>query len=70
MPISDCNLRMRRAEAEFVVTELKRIAQNDGQAPINDFAIFYRTHAQSRQFEDVLRREKIPYQIYRRFKIL
>ena len=30
----------------------------------NDIAIFYRTHAQSRQFEDVLRREKVPYRVF------
>lgn len=29
-----------------------------------DIAIFYRTNAQSRQMEEVLRREKIPYRIY------
>ncbi len=51
-----------RAEAEFVVSELKRIAAN-GPRSYGEFAIFYRTNAQSRQFEDVLRREKIPYQI-------
>jgi DNA helicase-2/ATP-dependent DNA helicase PcrA len=51
-----------RAEAELAVSEVKRIAQNEGRA-YGEFAIFYRTNAQSRQFEDVLRREKIPYQI-------
>ena len=33
------------------------------RATLSDFAIFYRTNAQSRQFEDVFRREKITYQI-------
>jgi DNA helicase-2/ATP-dependent DNA helicase PcrA len=51
-----------RAEAEMTVAEIKRyLAQND--RAYSDFAIFYRTNAQSRQFEDVLRREKIPYQV-------
>lgn len=50
-----------RAEAEMVVSEMKRLAA-EGRA-YSDFALFYRTHAQSRQFEDVLRREKIPYQV-------
>jgi DNA helicase-2/ATP-dependent DNA helicase PcrA len=51
-----------RVEAEVVVEDIKKVAANDSRA-YSDFAIFYRTNAQSRQFEDVLRREKIPYQI-------
>jgi DNA helicase-2/ATP-dependent DNA helicase PcrA len=51
-----------KAEAEFVVGEIKRIAANEGRV-YTDFAIFYRTHAQSRQFEEVFRREKVPYVI-------
>jgi DNA helicase-2/ATP-dependent DNA helicase PcrA len=51
-----------RAEAELAVGELKRMAANEGRS-YSDFAIFYRTNAQSRQYEDVLRREKIPYQV-------
>lgn len=51
-----------RAEAELVIKEIKRLASSDGYS-YNDFAVFYRTHAQSRQFEDGLRREKISYEI-------
>ncbi|MBL7714758.1 MAG: UvrD-helicase domain-containing protein [Bdellovibrionales bacterium] len=51
-----------RAEAELVISEIKRICAKDGRA-YSDFAIIYRTHAQSRQFEDRFRREKIPYEI-------
>jgi len=51
-----------RAEAELVVSEIKRLAEHESRA-FGDFSIFYRTNAQSRQFEDVFRREKIPYQI-------
>ncbi|MGZ3708087.1 MAG: ATP-dependent helicase, partial [Bdellovibrionota bacterium] len=51
-----------RAEAEMVVAEIKRMGEHEDRA-FGDFSIFYRTNAQSRQFEDVLRREKIPYQI-------
>lgn len=51
-----------RAEAEMVVSEVKRLAANEGRS-YNDFAIFYRTNAQSRSFEDVLRREKVSYQV-------
>ena len=62
MPIVRAQLPDERAEAELVVSEIKRLASHGG-AHYNDFADFYRTNAQSRQFEDVLRREKIPYQI-------
>ena len=51
-----------RAEAEMAVAEIKRHL-SDHHRSYSDFAIFYRTNAQSRQFEDVLRREKIPYQV-------
>jgi DNA helicase-2/ATP-dependent DNA helicase PcrA len=51
-----------RAEAEMVISEIKRQAEKEGRS-FSEFAIFYRTHAQSRQFEDLLRREKIQYQI-------
>ncbi len=51
-----------RAEAEYVISEIKRIAENENRM-YTEFAIFYRTHAQSRQFEEVFRREKIPYEI-------
>ncbi len=62
VPIVRAQLPDERAEAELVVGEIKRLAANEGRG-YGDFAIFYRTHAQSRQFEDTLRREKIPYQI-------
>jgi DNA helicase-2/ATP-dependent DNA helicase PcrA len=57
-----CCLADERAEAEYVISELKRRAAKEGRS-YSDFSIFYRTNAQSRQFEDVLRKEKIPYQI-------
>jgi len=56
-----------RTEARFVVSEVKRMAANDGYS-FGDFAIFYRTNAQSRQFEDLLRLEKIAYQIIGGFR--
>ncbi len=61
-PITRAQLADERAEAEYVGGEIKKLAANLGLA-YSDFAIFYRTHAQSRQFEDVLRREKVPYKI-------
>ncbi|MDX1386834.1 MAG: UvrD-helicase domain-containing protein [bacterium] len=49
-------------EAAFVVQTLQDL-QEEGYA-LSDFAIFYRTNAQSRVFEDELRRHNIPYVIY------
>ncbi|MFZ9595654.1 MAG: ATP-dependent helicase [Bdellovibrionia bacterium] len=51
-----------RAEAEMTIAEIQRLALDQSRS-FDEFAIFYRTNAQSRPFEDVLRREKIPYQI-------
>lgn len=62
VPIVRAQLPDERAEAEMVISEIKRLAAGEERS-FGEFAIFYRTNAQSRQFEDVLRREKIPYQI-------
>ena len=61
-PILQVKLPDERMEAEFVVSEIQRLARDEGMS-FKDFAIFYRTHAQSRQFEDLFRREKISYRI-------
>ena len=47
-------------EADFVITEVK---SNKAEFNLNDTVVLYRTNAQSRSFEEVLRRENIPYQI-------
>jgi DNA helicase II / ATP-dependent DNA helicase PcrA len=48
-------------EAGFVSKEIHRLIQNGSS--LNDIAVFYRTNAQSRVLEDVLRRNNIPYVI-------
>jgi len=48
-------------EAWSVIDHIKN---EEKQFSYTDFAIFYRTNAQSRQMEEVLRREQIPYRIY------
>ncbi len=51
-----------RSEAEEIA---KRIAdQKNAGKRLKDFAIFYRTNAQSRPFEDVFRKSGIAYRIY------
>ncbi len=47
-------------EARYVTDELKKLAD---RYMYNDFAIFYRTNAQSRVMEEVLMQEGIPYRI-------
>ncbi len=50
-----------KEEAEFVVREI--LEQQKAGKTLADMAVFYRVHAQSRVFEDVLRKKKIPYKI-------
>lgn len=51
-----------KEEAAIVVNKIKELHRNDCPQ-YKDFAILYRTNAQSRSFEDALRREAIPYVI-------
>jgi len=51
-----------REEAEFVAGEILGGQRSRG-TPFRAFAVLYRTHAQSRAFEDVLVRKAVPYQI-------
>lgn len=51
-----------RDEAEFVANRIRRHVLND-QLSYDEIAIFYRTNAQSRAFEDILFARKIPYSI-------
>jgi len=49
-------------EAEFVADEIERLRKTE-QRGYSDFAVLYRTNAQSRAFEDVLARRRIPYRL-------
>lgn len=49
------------AEARYVVSEIERLIEEG--ASREEVAVFYRTNAQSRALEDVLMRERVPYQI-------
>jgi DNA helicase-2/ATP-dependent DNA helicase PcrA len=50
-------------EAKFVVQQMQQIKENNPEIGWKDFAILYRTNAQSRPFEDLLLHNNIPYNI-------
>ena len=52
-----------KEEAMIVTQDIKRIRRQDN-CNWSDFAILYRTNAQSRSFEEQMRKDGIPYRIY------
>ena len=52
-----------KEEALIVAKDIKRIKRQD-DCGYDDFAILYRTNAQSRSFEEEFRKQGIPYRIY------
>ena len=48
-------------EADWAVRRLRQL--RDVSIPLRETAVFYRTNAQSRPFEDALRRANVPYQV-------
>ena len=57
-----CTANNEYGEGEFVVNTIVSLKSRENLKN-RDFAIFYRTNAQSRIFEDFLRRENLPYRI-------
>jgi DNA helicase-2/ATP-dependent DNA helicase PcrA len=51
-----------RREADFVVRAIRRLESDEGRAP-DDFAVFYRTHAQSRVLEEAMLAADMPYTV-------
>ncbi|AZR72061.1 ATP-dependent DNA helicase PcrA [Anoxybacter fermentans] len=51
-----------KEEAQYVVSEILKLRRKHGYN-YSDFAILYRTNSQSRVFEDVLMKNRIPYKI-------
>ena len=51
-----------QVEAGFIVERIRELAAEQGHS-LDDFAVFYRTNAQSRVLEDALRRAVTPYVI-------
>jgi DNA helicase-2/ATP-dependent DNA helicase PcrA len=61
-PVVFYQARDEQAESDFVVGTIRRLLA-EGTCSLDDFAVFYRTNAQSRVLEDSLRREVTPYVI-------
>ncbi|HOM11577.1 MAG TPA: 3'-5' exonuclease, partial [Spirochaetota bacterium] len=59
-PIIVCTANNEYGEAEYVINTIVTLKHKEGYTN-RDFAIFYRTNAQSRIFEEHLRKENIPY---------
>ena len=52
-----------KEEAVIVCNDIKRLRRQE-HGEFSDFAILYRTNAQSRSFEEQMRKDGIPYRIY------
>ncbi len=52
-----------RDEAAWVVEEIVARRRAEGDVALRDIAILYRTNAQSRAFEEALRRQALPYRL-------
>jgi DNA helicase II / ATP-dependent DNA helicase PcrA len=53
-----------KEEVRFIIAKIKKMMQERKSGRYRDFAVFYRTNAQSRAVEELLIRENIPYKIY------
>ncbi len=60
--LSILEVENEKKEAEQIVQEIKRAQEEDGET-LNDFAILYRTNAQSRALEEAFLKKAIPYKI-------
>ncbi|MCQ2410289.1 MAG: UvrD-helicase domain-containing protein [Elusimicrobiaceae bacterium] len=61
-PIEVRQLATEGQEARWVSQNIKSLVETEG-ASLKDIAVFYRTNAQSRSFEDAFRRYQIPYRL-------
>lgn len=62
-PVSVYMARDDKEEAEFVAAEIRHMVQRKGFRP-REFAVFYRTHAQSRALEEEFLNYRIPFAVY------
>lgn len=61
-PIEVHRLLSEGDEARWVSRTIKALVETEGES-LKDMAVFYRTNAQSRSFEDYFRRYQIPYRL-------
>ncbi|WP_035985732.1 DNA helicase PcrA [Leptolyngbya sp. KIOST-1] len=52
-----------KAEADFVISQIRNLETQHPELNWGDFAVLYRTNVQSRPFEEALTRYGIPYQV-------
>jgi DNA helicase-2/ATP-dependent DNA helicase PcrA len=52
-----------RDEGRWIASEVERLHRAPARRPYRDFAVFYRTNAQSRVLEDMLLRAGVPYRL-------
>jgi len=60
--LSIMEVENEKKEANEIVKEIERAQEEDGET-LNDFAILYRTNAQSRALEEAFLKQAIPYKI-------
>ena len=61
-PVAWCLANNEYGEADYVISKIQSLKSME-KLENGDFAIFYRTNAQSRVFEEVLTRANIPYRV-------
>ncbi len=61
-PVTWCQANNEYGEGDYVANTIISLKNRENLSN-GDFAVFYRTNAQSRVFEEVMRREGIPYRI-------
>lgn len=62
MPVQIISVHSERAEAEAIITRINA-SIGTGERDYNDFAILYRTNAQSRAVEEMFNRYGLPYRL-------
>ncbi|MCX6384921.1 MAG: UvrD-helicase domain-containing protein [Actinobacteria bacterium] len=62
--ISKFRAKNEQEESKFIARKIRDFIAADGKKSFKDFAVFYRTNAQSRAIEEIFIRESVPYRIF------